>query len=200
MEGPSRPPPDFVAAAFHWLEYLGLLVAIGSLVVRRLAGLKPRIEWAEPPLAVTIAGALAGLIGLVATWPPRSILIGGVHVLSAGMWAGGILVMAFLRPPGGWNGTETRLLIERFARVALIAFVVTAFTGVIQATDRLHDVTDLWTTAYGLTLSVKVVWVAVMGALSLAWRRGLPVARLDAAAAIVVVTVTALLAAIPGRA
>ena len=141
-------------------------------------------------------GATAGAVGLLAAGPPRSLLIGSVHLLSAGMWGGGILAIAFLRPPGGWRGVEGRLLIERFARVAVIAFAVTAFTGVIQATDRLRDVSDLWTTAYGLVLSSKVAWVAVMGALSLAWRRGLAVGRLDAAAVIVVVVATAVLAAL----
>lgn len=165
--------------------------------MRRLATLEPRIDWARPPLVIPAAGAVAGVVGIVATGPPRSLLIGSVHLLAAGIWAGGILTMAFLRPPQGWRGADASLLVERFARVALIAFGVTALTGVIQATDRLHDVSDLWTTAYGLVLSFKVLGVAAMGALSLAWRRGLPVARLDAGAAIVVVGTTALLAAFP---
>jgi putative copper export protein len=197
VEEPSPPQRELVAAAFHWLEYLGLLVAIGSLVVRRLAHLRPRIEWAEPPAIAVPAGLGAGAIGLVATWPPQSILLGGVHLLSAGMWAGGVLAMAMLRPPGGWNGAEARLLIERFARVALIAFGVTVLTGVLRATDRLHDFADLWTTAYGIVLLLKAGGVLAMSLLSLGWRRGLPVARLDAAAAVLVVAATAVLAAFP---
>jgi hypothetical protein len=47
-------------------------------------------------------------------------------------------------------------------------------------------------------LSVKTVGVIVMLALSwLAWRRGLPVARLEAAIALIVIAATALLAAYP---
>ena len=140
---------------------------------------------------------MAGVVGLIAAGPPRSVLIGSVHLLSAAIWAGGILTLAFLRPPQGWNDADARLLVERFARVALIAFGVTALTGVIQATDRIHDLSDLWTTAYGLVLSFKVLGVAAMGALSLTWRRGLPLAGLDAAAAVIVVAATALLAAFP---
>ena len=143
---------------------------------------------------------MVGAIGLVATWPPRSVLIGAVHLLSAGIWAGGIFSLAMLRPPGGWNSAEGRLLIERFARVAVIAFGVTALTGVLQATDRIRDVSDLWTSAYGLVLSFKVAGVLVMGGLSLAWRRGLAVGRLDAAVGVLVVAATALLAAFPVRA
>ena len=166
----------------------------------RLARLEPRIAWAQPPVAIPLAGAVAGVVGLIAAGPPRSVLIGTVHLVSAGMWAGGILVMAWLRPPKGWSDPEARLLIERFARVALIAFAVTALTGVIQATDRLNDVSDLWTTTYGAVLIVKVAGVAVMGVLSLAWRRGLPAGRLDAAAAFVVIALTAILAAFPAPA
>jgi copper transport protein len=197
---PSPPLPDLVAAGLHGLEYLGFLVALGWLVIRRLARLSPRIGWAEPRPAVIAAGVAAGAVGLIATWPPRSILIGAVHLLSAGIWAGGILAMAMLRPPGGWDGSEGRLLIERFARVAVIAFGVTALTGVLQATDRIHDVSDLWTSAYGRVLSFKVAGVLAMGVLALGWRRGLPVAPLDAAVAVLVVAATAVLAAFPVRA
>lgn len=181
----------------HVLEFLGLLLAIGSLVVLRLARLKPAIGWAQPPLRNVVAGALAGALGLAVVGPPRDLLIGAIHLLSAGMWAGGILAMATLRPPGGWRSAEALELVERFARIALIAFGVTALTGVIQAADRLHDVSDLWSTAYGEVLSLKVAGVLAMMALSLAWRRGLPTARLDAAAVIVVVGATAVLAAFP---
>lgn len=184
-------------AAVHLLEFLGFLWAIGALVVWRLAGQAPRMAWAQPPLWFPIAGAIGGAVMLLIAGPPRSLFIGSVHLLSAGIWAGGILVMGMLRPPGGWTGPDGRQLVERFARVALIAFGVTALTGVIQATDRLHDLSDLWTTSYGAVLSLKVAGVLVMSALSLAWRRGLPTARLDAAAALIVVAVTAILAAFP---
>ena len=142
-----------------------------------------------------MAGTLAGAFGLYAAGPPRSLLIGAVHLLSAGMWAGGILAMALLRPPGGWGSVEGRELVERFARVAVIAFGITALTGVIQATDRLNDLSELWTTAYGVVLSLKVAGVLAMMALSLAWRRGMAAARLDAAAVVLVVAATAVLTA-----
>src|SRR5438132_1662922 len=62
-------PPDLVAAAFHWLEYLGLLGGIGSLVVRRLGRMRPRIGWAEPPMHAAFAAALAGGLGLLIAEP-----------------------------------------------------------------------------------------------------------------------------------
>ncbi len=120
-----------------------------------------------------------------------------LHVLSAGMWAGGILALASLRPPQGWNSAEARTLLERFGRVALIAFGITALTGVLRATEQLNGFGDLWSTTYGIVLLLKAAGVLVMLVLSMLWRRGLYVARVEAATAVLVVCVTAVLASIP---
>lgn len=121
-----------------------------------------------------------------------------LHVLSAAMWAGGVLALASLRPPGGWSGAEAHVLLERFGRIAFIAFGVTALTGVLRATEQLAQPSDLWTTPYGVVLTLKSLGVLVMVVLSaVGWRRGFPVARMEAAAAVVVVGLTALLASIP---
>jgi len=204
VEARSQALPDLVAAAFHWLEYLGLLGAIGSLVVMRLGGMNPKIAWAQPPLWVAVAAAVVGVLGLLvfarSSILVRPDLLAVVHVLSAGMWAGGILAMASLRPPRGWAAPEARDLIERFGRVAVIAFVVTAMTGLLRATEKLQDVAGLWSTEYGIVLSLKVAGVAAMLVLALLWRRGGAWARLDAGLAVIVVGLTALLAAFPAQA
>jgi putative copper export protein len=238
--------PNLVLAAFHWLEYLGLLGGIGSMVVRRMGRQRPRIDWANPPMHLAFVAALGGGLGLLAFEPnwwvvprvvaegaaltlclrgkplvaPFAVLAGALlpltghaagleqtagaefadalHVLSAGMWAGGILALASLRPPGGWSSAEAGGLLERFGRVALIAFGITALTGVLRASEQVPALADLWTTAYGVVLILKSAGVLVMLALSsLAWRRGLPVAGVEAGVAVLVVGATALLAAFP---
>src|SRR5436309_3830431 len=68
-EARSPAPPDLVAFAFHWLELLGLLGGIGSLVVRRLSRMPPRIGWVEPPMHIAFAAALAGGAGLLVLSP-----------------------------------------------------------------------------------------------------------------------------------
>jgi len=85
------------------------------------------------------------------------------------------------------------MLLQRFGRVAFIAFGVTALTGVLRASELLHDVTDLWTTTYGVVLALKLAGVLVMLALAPLWRRG----PAEAYTAVVVVAATALLAAFP---
>lgn len=248
--------PDFLLAVVHWIEYLGLLGGLGSIVIRRLAHNRPPIGWANPPMhlalgvaflggvavvtvdgfhagsvpgwaslarvgaeglafvfcvrgvsfvapAAALAAALLPFAGHAATVEPAAgaEFADALHVLSAGMWAGGILALATLRPPGGWRGAEARMLLDRFAGVALIAFAVTALTGVLRATEQLHGLGDLWGTSYGVVLALKSVGVAIMLVLStLAWRRGLPVARVEAALTALVVAATAVLASFPTQA
>jgi putative copper export protein len=120
-----------------------------------------------------------------------------LHVLSAGMWAGGILALASLRPPDGWRGNEARMLLERFGRVAVIAFGITALTGLLRATELLGNISDLWTTVYGFVLALKVAGVIVLIGASAAWRRGWAPAWVEAAVVVFVVLATAALAVIP---
>lgn len=233
--------PDLVAAAFHWIEDLGLLAGVGSFVVRRLGRMQPRVAWANPPMHIAFASAVVGGAWFLLTTPsilvgirsaaevaalvlclrgnrfvaPFAVLAAGMlattghasgagaqfaevlHVLSAGMWAGGILALASLRPPAGWGSPDARVMFERFGRVAIIAFGVTALTGALRATEQLNDLSQLWTTTYGAVLTLKVAGVLLMIAVSALWRRGLVGARWDAAVTAIVVGLTGVLAAFP---
>jgi putative copper export protein len=145
--------------------------------------------------AVTVAFA-----GHAARLHPAApaVAVDALHVLAAGSWAGGIAVLATLRPPGGWRSEEGRALLQRFGRVATIAFAITALTGVLSATEELTAVSDLWTTEYGAVLAVKTAGVVAMLAMSvLIWRRGLPLLKAEAALALAVMGATGLLAAFP---
>src|SRR5260370_28261675 len=127
-----------------------------------------------------------------------AIFTDALHVLSAGVWAGGILVLSYLQPPSGWRGGEGRAMLERFGRVAFLAFAVTALTGVLRATEELRGLSDLWATQYGVGLSAKSAGVVVMVAMSaLLWRRGLPVSRAEPALVLLVLAVTAAQPAFP---
>lgn len=247
--------PDLVLAVLHWVEYLGLLGGLGSMVIRRLAANRPPIHWVRPPMHIALGAAFAGGLAVISVealhagappgWerivrvaaeglafvfcirgisfiapaaflavallplgghaagvqPPAGAELADVlHVASACIWAGGILALATLQPPGGWRGAEARSLLDRFAGVALIAFAITALTGVLRATEQLHGTSDLWSTSYGIVLVLKAVGVGIMLLLSLAWRRGRPVARAEAGVAVLVVAATAVLAAYPNQA
>ncbi len=194
-------PPMHIAFAAALAGGLGLLAAapgwaVGVRVAAEGAALLlcvRGVPFVAPP-AVFAAAALS-VTGHASG--PGAMFADALHTLSAAMWAGGILALASLRPPDGWRSEEALALLERFGRVALIAFGITALTGLLRATEQLHDLSDLWTTAYGVVLSLKVAGVFAMLSLSLVWRRGRPVAGLEGGFAVLVVGATALLAAFP---
>ena len=151
------------------------------------------------PPGIFAAAALA-FAGHAASVNPAAgaIFTDATHVLSAGAWAGGILVLATLRPPDGWGGNEGRAMLERFGRVAFLAFAITALSGALRATEELRGLDDLWATPYGVVLSLKTVGVLIMVAMSaLTWRRGFRYARAEGALVLIVLVATALLAAFP---
>lgn len=215
----SMPPalPWARASMNRWLG-AAFIGGLGGLLAQMLHGVDPNVAgvvrvvaegvalalcvylrgWVVPPAILAVAAvAFAGHATRVnpAGW---AIFTDVVHLLSAGTWAGGIVVLASLRPPGGWGAGDGRAMLERFGRVAFLAFAITALTGVLRATEELRDVTDLWATPYGLVLSAKTAAVLVMMAMSaLVWRRGWSHARAEGTVVLLVLAATALLATFP---
>lgn len=256
---------DLVIAVGRAVEYVALLLALGMLLIGRLAGRGPSLPWARPQLlpvlvvalvsgtavvigeALLAAGSLSlsgmgayftsGLPGIArvvrvgaealavgaarsrrltapllvvatvalasaghaAAVSPRwwGVGIDALHLLTAALWAGGIMTLATLRPPGGWR-EEGRMLLARFSPVALPAFVLTVAFGVLRGTQELAGLSDLVDTAYGRALAIKVLGVAAMVPLSvLLWFRIRGTPRVEAALAVAVVGMAALLAAYP---
>lgn len=181
-----------LAAEHSWLVLIRLVAEVAGWVLC-LRGI-PLVA----PLPV-LAAALLALTGHAArVFPPAGAeLVDVLHVLSAGMWGGGIIALATLRPPQGWSSSEARMLLDRFGHVATIAFGVTALTGLLRATESLSALDQLWATPYGITLMVKVAGVLIMLALAGLWRRGHSMGAVDAAVAVSVVLATSLLAAFP---
>lgn len=166
--------------------------AAGLLVALR----RPRL--ATGPLAAALVALAAS--GHAASVQPAgvSIAVTTVHLASAGLWAGGILALVLQRPPGGWRGRDGALLLARFTPVALVTFGLTVATGLLQAAGELTGPGDVAGTIYGQVLGLKALAVLLMVPLSfLAWRRLLPVARVEALLALVVIGASALLAAFP---
>jgi copper transport protein len=248
-------------AVLRWIEYLAMLLAIGTITIRRLGRRDPPIEWvpSSPTMVVRVllvaglsvalgdafvsaasasvqsmvtyltsgrpgisrmavvaaaAGALvavrwghrlwpwllAAVVALAASGhaaaadPPWwGISVDVVHLLAAGVWAGGILALAMLRPPGGWRGDEARRLLDRFSPAAITAFGFTVVFGFIQGLQDVGHLGAIFSSAYGRTLAVKAIAVAAMVPLSvLAWRRRVS-PRAEALVAVFVIGASALL-------
>ena len=150
------------------------------------------------PLIVAFVALAAS--GHAAAVDPRWLGIGAdaLHLLSAGLWAGGVLALVTLRPPDGWRESQGRALLNRFTPVALVAFSVTVAAGVVRGFQELHTLAHLVRSSYGLVLSLKVLGVLVMAQLSwFAWKRIVGSFRAEAAVAILVVGLAGVLAAFP---
>jgi copper transport protein len=268
-EGSTTDEPqrvDLLLAIGRAIEYAALLLAVGMLLLNRLARRRPGLVWVRPgvlpALVVAFVGGtavilgeaflaggagslsaldsyfLSGLPGLArlarvaaealaillalrgrslvvpvgvalialaaaghaAAVSPRwwGITVDAVHLVAAGLWAGGILGLATLRPPGGWRHGEGRALLDRFTPVALAAFVATIGFGALRGTQELGAFDDLFDTSYGRVVLLKIMGVLVMVPLStLLWLRISRSARGEAAVAVLVIAAAALLAAYP---
>lgn len=149
-----------------------------------------------------VAGAVVALsaAGHAAAVSPRwwGVSADAVHLLASGVWAGGIMALATLRAPEGWRGPAGRALLDRFTPVALAAFLLTVGFGVLRGSQELTAFSDLFDTGYGRVLALKMLGVAGMVPLSiLLWLRLRGTPRTEAAVAVAVVGLAALLAAYP---
>src|SRR2546422_899721 len=169
-------------------------------------GLEALALFAAIVAAPTLWLLLSAVIGALAasghgaaihpTW--WGITVDGVHLLAAGVWAGGILALATQRPPGGWRSQAGRDLLVRFSPPALTAFTFTVGFGVIQAIQELGTAHNLVGSSYGQVLLVKIGLVALMVPASVvAWRLRRPSFLLEAPPALFVVAPAGVRAAFP---
>jgi copper transport protein len=152
---------------------------------------------AIPAIAVTFTGT--GHAVTEALWQRAG---DAVHVLAAGAWVGGLMVLAV----GSTRGAQRPGLpaVARFSSVALAAVVVVVLTGTVNALVRLDRPTQLITTSYGQALCLKLVVLAAALGLAAASRsrlrrRGVGLwssVRVEALATVAVVAVTAVLTSV----
>jgi copper transport protein len=165
--------------------------AVGCVAIAtRTRALLPAV-----PIALAALSASSHAAGGAVPWV--SVAVDTGHLLAAGVWVGGIMAMATLRPPGGWHA-DGRVLLARFTPWALLGFATSVGLGVIQAVTNVGDASALLTTAYGRLLVIKAAGVTAIVPLSvLAWRHRRVHLRAEAAIGIVVVAAGALLASYP---
>ena len=158
---------DFLLANLTGLARVGVvaLVALAALLARR----RPSLA------ALAVTGALGALVasGHANSAPARGVAIVAdwAHLLGAAVWVGGIALIALAWAPAFRRGAEARLTVARhvlapFGRVALPAFCVVLVAGVVNAAVELGAVSDLWQTAYGRVLLVKIGLVGAIAAAS----------------------------------
>ncbi len=86
-----------------------------------------------------------------------------LHIAAAAVWVGGLAALAI-------GGRGRKEYAERFSQIALIAFVLVAFSGIVSAWIRLSGPADLLT-PYGAILLTKVVAMTLLGIIGAIHRR-----------------------------
>lgn len=102
----------------------------------------------------------------------------GLHLLGVTMWLGGLFVIALL----GSDLARSNLLrstIERYSSIALMAFAIVAFSGVVNSLLRVHSFDDLMT-PYGQVIVAKTFATILLGLIGF-WHRQFVIRRLGAA-------------------
>ncbi|SBT42535.1 copper resistance CopC family protein [Micromonospora narathiwatensis] len=167
-------------------------------------------------VAVGVAGALAAaagtaLLGHPMGGPLRTALVGGVHVLAAGGWAGAVVAAVLALLPSARQAADRAAqlsaLLRAFAPLAAGCLTVLVLTGLLLTGPQVATVDALLGSPYGLLLLAKVATVGAAGLLGLRTARrlrhgDLPRRGLRAEAGLLVAVLGlagALAAAGPGR-
>ncbi|WP_162794072.1 copper resistance CopC/CopD family protein [Streptomyces paludis] len=165
----------------------------GALLVMRLALLaccavlwryRNRVRRAfhgrQPPLKGVLAGAAVAGMALAWTWasaehastgplPYLSMPVDAIHLLAAGAWVGGLLVLARALALAG-DGVPPEAIV-RFSRVAFINVCVLAVTGLYQSWRQVGTPSALVDTRFGQLLLLKAAGVGLLLGLALMSRR-----------------------------
>ncbi|WP_440770361.1 copper resistance CopC/CopD family protein [Natronorubrum sp. DTA28] len=157
-----------------WLVQVALAIGVAGIVGALARGRLPR----RGALAGTLVGALA-VAGTIA-WTSHSAtaidrlsgtVVDFVHVVGAGLWVGGLAVLAFVVVPTVRNAhPEDRPVllagtIRRFSILALVGVTFVVGTGFVLASWHVPTASGLTDTFYGLVLAAKLILVAAALAL-----------------------------------
>ena len=140
---------------------IGLAAGIVTLAIARLGGSR------GPVIAVGLAG-VAGSVGLVLTAAaghasafasPIPVAMDIVHLASASVWLGGLVMLGALTDFGGQSRLEPGTLgriVPRFSALALVSVTLIALTGIYADWVQTRDLLA-FDTPYGLNLLVKIL-------------------------------------------
>lgn len=95
-----------------------------------------------------------------------------IHIVGAALWLGGLVLLVILRPVLLREGGSDRVrpVVERYSSIALVAFVLVAASGTVRSFASIAHISELFTSAYGTILLVKIIALVGMGAFG-AWYR-----------------------------
>lgn len=145
-----------------WMLALGLAIVLAWLYATRShaagVGILPWVAVAWGAIDAAIADpARYAWFGLAFEAARQlNILVAAAHTVAVGMWIGGLIVASVYR----FDPDALAAWHPRFSRIALVAFLVVAATGLYQAVLYLPAPPALVGSGYGRVLVAKHVFVA----------------------------------------
>jgi copper transport protein len=152
-----------------------LLISVVAVAIVRWRGLDD--AWSESAAAMVPAILLTNSLTSHAATLPSSVVLGIVadwlHVIGAAVWVGGLATLATVLPQLRTSDGLWQLVVARFARLALLAVIVIAGSGTVQAVLEVGSLPALFSTGYGLGVIVKICILVLMLGLAAwnTWRR-----------------------------
>ena len=158
---------------------LGLaLAAVALVALRRRSAPTSGLLFIASAIAIT--PALSGHARLEGT---LGILSDALHVLAAGVWAGGLAFLVLLLvEAGGERWSLAATAVPRFSLLAVASVAALVATGLVSGFLEVRSLEALWSTTYGQLLLAKVALLVPLVALG-AFNNRISVPRLRAAAA-----------------
>ena len=150
-----------------------LVAAVTRRIIKRstVASTEPDV----PGVAMLIAGAALLTVSVAAlghaargrdSW--LAIPVTAVHMLMMAVWVGGLIALVVAVLPQ--RNTDN---LRRWSQTALCCVSSLVITGGYQAWRQVYPVQAMWSTSYGVTLTVKLALVLAMLALGYIARRNL---------------------------
>ncbi len=146
-----------------------LLLAIFTLLVKRrpraVDGLLPSVNLllgAVLLIAISLSSHASAVNSSIVVF---AVLMDWLHLLAAALWVGGMMYIAttylpvLKRKPVAERAKSLITLLPYFSPLAVAGVVIMAATGPFSAVIRLSSWEQLFTTAYGRALTVKILLV-----------------------------------------
>lgn len=167
--GQSLTTTRMIHTSWGFALALQIALALVAAIAFAFAMKKVRAGWLVAALAAVLVAATPALAGhAAATANLTSFVITSdfLHVLGAASWLGSLLCIVVVGLPAlltledGQRWQSVASLVNAFSPLALVSAAIVVASGVIASWVHLDHLSDLWTTAYGKVLVLKLVLVA----------------------------------------
>lgn len=148
-----------------------LIVMVAAMAVAVLSGRVSTVRGGLALLGLAVFAVLPPLYtGHSAASADHDLAVSSmlVHGVSTALWVGGLAaILLYLRGAG----EVLPVVLTRFSAVALACFAAAGISGAVNVLGRFDDLTQLWTSRYGLLVLAKIAALAALGCFGLLHRR-----------------------------